>query len=51
MHAARLVGSLLRGFIQLEGGGAFAGSSPLAEESWVRALEQLDAVLRTWGSA
>lgn len=51
VHAARLVGSLLRGFIELEGGGAFAGSSPPAEESWVRALEQLDAVLRTWGSA
>jgi AcrR family transcriptional regulator len=51
VHAARLVGSLLRGFIELEAGGAFAGSSPPAEESWSLALGRLDVVLRTWGSA
>lgn len=51
VHAARLVGSLLRGFIELEAGGSFAGSRPPAEESWARVLERLDAVLRTWGSA
>lgn len=51
VHAARLVGSLLRGFIELEAGGAFAGSEPPAQESWVRVLGRVDVLLRTWGSA
>lgn len=48
VHAVRVVGSLLRGFLELEAGGAFAHSSPPAEESWHRALDALDAVLGSW---
>jgi AcrR family transcriptional regulator len=48
VHAVRLVASVLRGFVQLEGGGAFAGRLPATEESWSRALDALDHALRHW---
>lgn len=48
VHAVRVVGSLLRGFIQLEAGGAFEHSRPSGEESWHRALDALDALLGSW---
>ncbi len=46
VHAVRLLASVVRGFVQLEAGGAFAHSDPPAEESWRRALEALDLVVR-----
>jgi AcrR family transcriptional regulator len=48
VHAVRLVASVLRGFVELEAGGAFSGSEPPAEESWPWILDRLDALLRTW---
>ncbi|WP_139979601.1 TetR/AcrR family transcriptional regulator [Nocardioides litoris] len=48
VHAVRLVASVLRGFVQLEAGGAFGHSDPPPDGSWERALDALDAALRTW---
>jgi AcrR family transcriptional regulator len=48
VHAARLVGATVRGFIDLERGGAFDHSTPPPSESWVRILHSLHETLRTW---
>ena len=47
-HAVRLIGSVVRGFVDLELGGAFDHSEPDAESSWRRSLEGLDLMLRHW---
>jgi AcrR family transcriptional regulator len=47
-HAVRLLGSVIRGFVDLELDGAFAHSEPDAESSWRRSLEALDTLLRNW---
>lgn len=46
VHAVRLLASVVRGFVELEAGGAFAHIDPPAEESWRRALDAIDLVLR-----
>lgn len=48
VHATRLVGSLVAGFIALERSGAFDHSRPAPATSWVRAWESLDVLLRSW---
>lgn len=47
-HAVRLLGSVFHGYVSLELAGGFSHSSPDSEESWSRALDALDALLRTW---
>ncbi len=47
-HAVRLLGSVIRGFVDLELGGAFDHSQPDAESSWRRSLDALDTLLRNW---
>ena len=47
-HAVRLLGSVFHGFVTLESAGAFAHSEPPPQESWVRSLDALDAVLCSW---
>ena len=47
-HAVRLLGSVFSGWVSLEAGGGFAHSEPGSAESWTRALDALDAVLRDW---
>ncbi|WP_193614923.1 TetR/AcrR family transcriptional regulator [Nocardioides lijunqiniae] len=47
-HAVRLLGSVFRGFVDLELGGAFSHSEPDSETSWRRSLDALDALLRSW---
>jgi AcrR family transcriptional regulator len=49
-HAVRLLGSMIRGFVDLELGGAFNHSDPDAESSWRRSLDGLDTLLRSWGN-
>jgi AcrR family transcriptional regulator len=49
VHAVRLVASLLRGFVELEAGGAFAHRDPSSQESWERVLDTLDRTLSDWG--
>jgi AcrR family transcriptional regulator len=47
-HAVRLMGSTIRGFIDLELGGSFDHSEPDAESSWRRTLDALDTLLHHW---
>jgi AcrR family transcriptional regulator len=46
VHAVRIVAGLLRGFVQLEAGGAFAHREPASQETWPRVLDALDAAIR-----
>ena len=46
VHAVRLIGSLVHGFVTLELAGAFAHSAPPSQASWEQALDTLDAALR-----
>ena len=48
VHAVRLMASLLRGFIELEVGGAFAHRAPSSATSWARVLDVLDRTLSDW---
>ncbi len=47
-HALRLLGSTLRGFVDLEAGGGFDHSPPGPDASWRRAIEALDALFTGW---
>ncbi|MFC4335614.1 TetR/AcrR family transcriptional regulator [Salininema proteolyticum] len=47
-HAVRLLGSVFDGYASLELGGAFDHSEPGSEESWERAMDALDSLLRNW---
>ena len=47
-HAVRLIGAVVRGFVDLELGGGFDHSEPDAESSWRRALDALDTLLSHW---
>ncbi|WP_406151234.1 TetR/AcrR family transcriptional regulator [Streptomyces sp. NBC_01012] len=47
-HAVRLLGSVFHGYITMEAGGSFSHSDPGTEETWVRVLDALDALLRNW---
>jgi len=46
VHAVRLVGSVVHGFVTLELAGAFAHSQPPSAASWREAVEVLDDALR-----
>lgn len=48
VHAVRLLGATIHGFIDLDGAGSFGHSTPTSDGSWERVLERLDAALRTW---
>ncbi len=50
-HAVRLIGSVLLGFTTLELGGSFDHSAPDPEVSWLRAIDAMDAILRSWPAA
>ncbi|RLV04443.1 TetR family transcriptional regulator [Streptomyces griseocarneus] len=47
-HAIRLLGSVFHGYVGLEAAGGFSHSAPDSQESWARALDALDALLRNW---
>jgi AcrR family transcriptional regulator len=47
-HAVRLLGSVFHGYVSLEMGGGFSHSAPDSDETWVRTLQALDALLRNW---
>ena len=47
-HAVRLLGSTIHGYVTLEMGGGFSHSAPDTHETWVRVLDALDALLRSW---
>jgi AcrR family transcriptional regulator len=47
-HAVRLLGSFFHGYSSLELAGGFEHSLPDSEETWIRLLDALDALLRDW---
>ncbi len=47
-HAVRLLGSVVHGYVSLELGGAFSHSEPDPQQSWVRVVDAMDALLRNW---
>ena len=49
-HAVRLVGSTVRGFVELELSGSFGGSEPPPATTWPLVLDGLDAVLAGWAA-
>ncbi|WP_295791466.1 TetR/AcrR family transcriptional regulator [uncultured Microbacterium sp.] len=48
VHATRLVGAFLNGFLHLEHVGGFAHSAPPADDSWLLLIDRLDALLDHW---
>jgi AcrR family transcriptional regulator len=48
VHAVRLLGSAINGFVALEAGGGFDHSDPPAGESWERVLGAVDTSLSNW---
>jgi AcrR family transcriptional regulator len=48
VHAVRLLGSAINGFVALESGGGFDHSAPSAAMSWDRVLAAVDTALRQW---
>lgn len=48
VHATRLLGATINGFLALERAGSFGHRAPDPEVSWQRALTALDGILRTW---
>lgn len=48
VHAVRLMGSVVAGFVRLESAGGFDHSAPPSQESWTRILDVLDTTLRAW---
>jgi AcrR family transcriptional regulator len=48
VHAVRLVGSTVHGFVTLEASGGFDHSEPSPDLSWSRVVEALDAALSAW---
>ena len=50
-HAVRLIGSTVHGFVSLELAGGFEHSSPDPQQSWIRIMDGLDALLRHWPAA
>ncbi|MFV2198056.1 TetR/AcrR family transcriptional regulator [Nocardiopsis sp. LOL_012] len=47
-HAVRLLGSVFHGYTDLEMGGGFDHSAPDTDQTWSRALDALDTLLRHW---
>ncbi|TWD82510.1 TetR family transcriptional regulator [Kribbella amoyensis] len=47
-HAVRLLGSVFHGYVSLELGGGFSHSAPDSDETWVRIIDALDALLTNW---
>lgn len=48
VHATRLLGSTINGFLALESIGSFDHSMPGPDASWDRTVDVLDAALRAW---
>lgn len=51
VHATRLLGSTVNGYLTLERAGSFDHSEPSPDVSWGRTIDALDALLRAWPAA
>lgn len=50
VHAIRLIGSFLNGFLHLEHIGSFAHGAPPADDSWALLIDRLDGLLAHWNA-
>lgn len=50
VHAARMLGSAINGFLSLEQVGSFDHRDPSTAESWTRMIEKLHQLFTTWGA-
>jgi AcrR family transcriptional regulator len=50
VHATRLLGATVNGFLTLEASGSFGHREPASDISWRRALDAIDAAFRAWPS-
>jgi AcrR family transcriptional regulator len=48
VHASRLVGATINGYLALEAGGGFAHRTEASTDSWTAAVDALDRALRSW---
>lgn len=48
VHAVRLLGSFFLGFSLLELSGGFSHSQPSPDDTWIRGLDALEALIITW---
>ncbi|MFY1673471.1 WHG domain-containing protein [Plantactinospora sp. WMMB334] len=48
VHATRLLGATINGFLSLEASGSMGHREPATEVSWRRALDALDTAFRCW---
>ncbi|WP_425955262.1 TetR/AcrR family transcriptional regulator [Xylanimonas sp. McL0601] len=48
VHAVRLLGATIHGYLDLQQSGSFDHSTPDADTSWERAVDALDTLLRHW---
>jgi hypothetical protein len=48
VHAVRIVGATVNGFLTLEAADSFGHRSVDTDVSWARALDVLDGALRAW---
>jgi AcrR family transcriptional regulator len=48
VHATRLFGATVDGFLALEANGSFGHRDPATDTSWRRALDALDTAFRSW---
>jgi len=48
VHAIRLIGSTIAGFLVLERVGSFSHRPPASEVSWQKAIDALDVLLHAW---
>ncbi len=51
VHATRLVGAAVHGFVSLQASGAFDHSDPSPDVSWHRVVDAVDVALRGWPGA
>ncbi|MBB2975505.1 AcrR family transcriptional regulator [Microbacterium endophyticum] len=50
VHATRIMGSAINGFVHLERVGSFSYSEPDADSTWPELIDALDTILRTWAT-
>ncbi|MFF1530205.1 WHG domain-containing protein [Cellulomonas sp. NPDC058312] len=50
VHVVRLLGATINGFVTLEQIGSLDHRAPAPEQSWDRAVDALDLLLRTWSA-
>ncbi|GAA0588828.1 TetR/AcrR family transcriptional regulator [Paractinoplanes ferrugineus] len=48
VHATRLLGATVNGFLALEANGSFGHRDPATDDSWHRAIDALDVAFRHW---